>query len=156
MERISAEEALNLVLDKVYPKQKSENAPINEALGRVCASTVYAAIDNPPFDRSPFDGFALRSSDSAGATPENPARLRVAGTVYAGDVYTERPGRGTAVRIMTGAMFPPDYDCMVMQENVRVENGGAEILVSGPVGAYENYVHAGEDIRKGQLLIEAG
>ena len=156
MERISAEEALNLVLDKVYPKQKSENAPINEALGRVCADTVYAPIDNPPFDRSPFDGFALRGSDSAGATPENPARLRVAGTVYAGDVYTERPGRGTAVRIMTGAMFPPDYDCMVMQENVRIEKGGAEILVSGPVGAYENYVRAGEDIRKGQLLIEAG
>ncbi|MDR0684377.1 MAG: molybdopterin molybdotransferase MoeA [Spirochaetaceae bacterium] len=156
MERITAEEALRLVLDKVYTRQDSQNIPVNEALGRVCAGRMYAPIDNPPFDRSPFDGFALRSADSAGASPANPARLRVAGTVYAGEVYTERLERGDAVRIMTGAMFPAGLDCMVMQENVRVENGGAEVLVSEPVGAYENYVRAGEDIRKGQLLVEAG
>ncbi|MDR2444783.1 MAG: molybdopterin molybdotransferase MoeA [Spirochaetaceae bacterium] len=156
MEKISAEEALGLVLGKVYPKQESQNIPVNEALGRVCADTVYAPIDNPPFDRSPFDGFALRSADSTGASPSNPMRLRVAGTVYAGDVYTKRLEQKDAVRIMTGAMFPTGCDCMVMQENVRIENGGAEILVTGPVGSYENYVRAGEDIRKGQLLIEAG
>ena len=156
MERISVEEALELVLNKVYPKQSSQNVPVNEALGRVCAGTVYAPIDNPPFDRSPFDGFALQSADSANASPSNPARLRVVGTVYAGDVYRERLARGAAVRIMTGAMFPPDCDCVVMKENVSIENGGAEILVTGPVGAYENYVRAGEDIRKGQLLMEAG
>lgn len=156
MERISAEEALRLVLDKVYTRQDSQNVPVNDALGRVCGCAVYAPIDNPPFDHSPFDGFALRSADSAGASQENPVRLRVAGTVYAGDVYTERPERGAAVRIMTGAMFPPGFDCMVMQEDARVENGGAEILVSRPVGAYENYVRAGEDIRKGLLLMEAG
>ncbi|MDR2343043.1 MAG: molybdopterin molybdotransferase MoeA [Spirochaetaceae bacterium] len=156
MEKISAEDALSLVLDKVRPKEASQNITINEALGRVCACTVYAPIDNPPFDRSPFDGYALRSTDSAGASPEKPVRLRVAGTIYAGDACTKRPEAGTAFRIMTGAMFPAECDCMVMQENVRLENGGAEILISGPVGAYENYVRAGEDIRKGQLLMEAG
>ncbi|MDR2796300.1 MAG: molybdopterin molybdotransferase MoeA [Spirochaetaceae bacterium] len=156
MERISAEEALNIVLDKVRAKQTSQNIQLNEALGRVCACTVYAPIDNPPFDRSPLDGYALRSVDTSGASPEKPVWLRVTGTIYAGDACTKRLEHGTALGIMTGAMFPPGCDCMVMQENVRIEDGGTEILITGPVGAYENYVRAGEDIRKGQLLVEAG
>ncbi|MDR1257483.1 MAG: molybdopterin molybdotransferase MoeA [Spirochaetaceae bacterium] len=156
MEKISAEEALNLVLSRVRPKETSQKIDVKDSLGRVCAEKVYAPIDNPPFDRSPLDGYAMRSADTTGASAENPARLRVAGTVYAGDAYGGRLGRGEAVRIMTGAMFPPDCDCMVMQENVKAEDGVAYIGISAPVAPYENYVRAGEDIRKGQLLIEAG
>ncbi|MDR1147839.1 MAG: molybdopterin molybdotransferase MoeA [Spirochaetaceae bacterium] len=156
MERISAEEALKLVLDKIRPKTRQEKISLSEALGRICAQKIEAPIDNPPFDRSPLDGYALRAADSAGASAISPVRLRVAGTTYAGDAYTKKLERGSAVRIMTGAMFPPDCDCMVMQENVQVENGGKEILVKGPVNADENYIHAGEDIRKGQLLIKEG
>jgi molybdopterin molybdotransferase len=156
MERISAEDALSIALGRTRPKEASQKTVLNDALGRVCAKNIYAPIDNPPFDRSPFDGYAMRSSDTAGASPENPVRFNVAGTVYAGDVYAGKLGRGEAVRIMTGAMFPPGCDCMVMQENVQIEDGGAKIRVTAPSGAYENYVRAGEDVRKGQLLVEAG
>ncbi|MDR3357048.1 MAG: molybdopterin molybdotransferase MoeA [Spirochaetaceae bacterium] len=156
MERISAEKALSLVLDRVNPKEDSQNVPPDEALGRVCAAALYAPVDNPPFDRSTLDGYALRSADSAGASTANPLRLRVAGTIYAGDARTERLEPGTALRIMTGAMFPPGADCMVMQENVSTVDDGAEILLSAPVAARENYICAGEDIRKGQPLFGAG
>jgi molybdopterin molybdotransferase len=154
MERISPEDALNLVLEKVRPKELRESVPLGAALGRVCAEKIVAPMDNPPFDRSPFDGYAVRSADIAGASMASPVRLRVAGSIYAGDAYTGELEHGAALRIMTGAMFPPGSDCMVMQENVQAENGGAEILVTAPVGPYENYVRSGEDIRKGQLLIE--
>ncbi|MDR2659983.1 MAG: molybdopterin molybdotransferase MoeA [Spirochaetaceae bacterium] len=156
MERISVEEALNLVLDKVKPKTGTENLPLNEALGRVCAGKIEAPIDNPPFDRSPLDGYAFYSTDSADASETSPVILRVAGTVYAGDNYTAKLKRGEAVRIMTGAMFPPGCDCMVMQENVQTGKNGTEIFISSPVGAYENYIHSGEDIRKGELLMNEG
>jgi molybdopterin molybdotransferase len=156
VERIPAEEALTLVLDRVQPKNSYQDVPLNEGLGRVCAENINAPVDNPPFDRSPLDGYALRGADSAGASAASPARFRVVGTVYAGDVYTKPLERGAAVRIMTGAMFPPDCDCMVMQENVITEKGGAEILVKAQIAAGENYIRAGEDIRKGQLLIKEG
>ncbi|MDR0382366.1 MAG: molybdopterin molybdotransferase MoeA [Spirochaetaceae bacterium] len=155
-EKIPAEEALNLVLGKVKPKDADLKIEIKDALGRVCAEKIFAPIDNPPFDRSPLDGYAMQSADTAGASAENPAQLRVAGTVYAGDVFAGKLGKGEAVRIMTGAMFPPDCDCMVMQENASIADGGKIVSVSAPVAAYENYIRAGEDIRKGQLLIEAG
>jgi molybdopterin molybdotransferase len=154
MEKISPESALNTVLARVRQKELCESIPVGKALGRVSAERINAPIDNPPFDRSPFDGYAMRSVDVADATSSSPVRLRVAGAVYAGDVYAGKLEQGAALRIMTGAMFPTGCNCMVMQENVQIVNGGAEILVGAPVGAYENYVRAGEDIRKGQLLIE--
>ncbi|MDR0663721.1 MAG: molybdopterin molybdotransferase MoeA [Spirochaetaceae bacterium] len=154
MIRISPEDALKIVLAKARPKELCETVPVAGALGRVCAERISAPIDNPPFDRSPFDGYAVRSADVAGATEASPVRLRLAGSIYAGDAYTGELEKGTALRIMTGAMFPHGSDSMVMQENVKTGDGGAEIFVSSPVGAYENYVRAGEDIRKGQLLIE--
>jgi molybdopterin molybdotransferase len=154
MVKISPEDALKIVLDRARPKELYETIPIAGALGRVCAERILAPIDNPPFDRSPFDGYAVRSADTAGASPALPVRLRVAGTIYAGDVYPGELEKGAALRIMTGAMFPPGSDCMVMQENVKIGDNGTEISLTSPVGAYENYVRAGEDIHKGQLLIE--
>jgi molybdopterin molybdotransferase len=158
MERISPEEARELVLHKVFPKKEIENILLLGAVGRICAEDIKAPLDSPPYDRSAMDGYALRSADTKAASAATPVRLKLVGVFYAGDAPRIKLESGEAVRIMTGAMFPPGCDCVVMQENVKTEKAGDECfaLISSPVAFHENYISAGEDIKKGQLLVNEG
>jgi molybdopterin molybdotransferase len=154
MDRLTPEEALKLLLSRTIPLEAIQALPLNKALGFVAGQDVRAPLDNPPFDRSPLDGFALRSADTLNASAQKPARLRIAGVVYAGSVFGRPLLQGEAVRIMTGAAMPLGSDCMVPLEDVRTE--GEDVLVFRPLGDRENYIFQGEDIRKGQLLIRQG
>ena len=130
-----------------------ELLPLPEALGRTLASDMTAPLDQPPFDRSPLDGYALRSADLAGASPQHPAVLTVTETLYAGDAPRRPLEPGQAVRIMTGAMLPPGCDCVVAQEDTNQENPVA-VYAALPPG--KNYVYQGEDYRAGSLLLRGG
>ncbi|MGX6449894.1 gephyrin-like molybdotransferase Glp, partial [Patulibacter sp. S7RM1-6] len=59
-----------------------EVAP-GDALGWVAAHDVRSAADHPRFDASAMDGYAVRAADTAGAAPERPVRLRLAGEARA-------------------------------------------------------------------------
>lgn len=50
----------------------AEPVPLAEALGRVLAEDVIAAVDVPAFDRSNVDGYAARADDTYGASEEAP------------------------------------------------------------------------------------
>ena len=131
----------------------TEILPLERALGRTLAADVAAPLDQPPFDRSPLDGYALRSADLAGADRDHPAVLEVVDTVYAGDEARIPVGPGQAVRIMTGAMLPPGCDCVSPQEDT---DRGEPVSVFVSLKPFQNYVYQGEDYRKGALLLEKG
>ena len=67
---IMLEEAQERLM-KIKMKEETETVWVTEALGRVCAENIYAVMDQPPFPRSPLDGYAVRSLDTAGASREN-------------------------------------------------------------------------------------
>ncbi|GHV28319.1 molybdopterin molybdenumtransferase MoeA [Spirochaetia bacterium] len=160
MERIELEAALELVLSRTIPIDEVFKLPLQKTRGLVSGEPIHAPIDNPPFDKSPLDGFALRSADTVNASETNPVRLRVVGVVYAGSVYGAVLLPGEALRIMTGAPMPEGSDAMLPKEDVQEtafkENGAQEILVSHPVKTRENYIFRGEDIQKGQPFISLG
>lgn len=131
----------------------AEHLPLRAALGRTLASDVAAPLDQPPFDRSPLDGYALRAADIAGADRDHPAVLEVAGTLYAGDEAKTPVGPGQAVRIMTGAMLPPGCDCVLRQEDT---DRGSPVRVYAALPPRKNYICRGEDYRAGTPLLQAG
>ena len=91
-------EALRRVLDAAaaLPRPETETVPLDEADGRIAAGTLSARMDQPPFDRSPFDGYALHSADAAGASRETPVTLPVTMKLYAGDAPTSPLPAGCA------------------------------------------------------------
>lgn len=91
---IELEEALSLVKAHTGTIAETEEVPLSDALGRILAESVTADMDQPPFARSPLDGYALIAADTAGATKENPARLTVAGRVVAGGVFDKKSAGG--------------------------------------------------------------
>ncbi len=150
---ISLEEALSLLTGSTAPLGREE-VPRSAALGRTLADDVTAPLDQPPFDRSPLDGYALRAADTAGASPEHPAVLRVVETVYAGGVPSRPIGPGEATRIMTGAMLPLGCDCVLQHE--RTNNDFETVELYAPLSPHDNYCDRGEDYRTGDLLLPAG
>ena len=153
MELLELEHAVEVLLSYVKTPQ-TERVPLMEAAGRTAAEDVYAAISNPPFDRSPLDGYTFAAACVAGATAERPVRLRVVGEECAGEFYAGTVGAGETVRIMTGGAIPAGCDCVIRLEDVR-EDGDA-ILVPFPLRAHENYCDAGEDVRAGTHIIRKG
>lgn len=151
--RIELEEARALLAESVRPLGV-EQVSRQEALGRTLAEDVTAPLDQPPFDRSPLDGYALRSADLTGASPEHPVSLRVVETVYAGGVPSRALGPGEAIRIMTGAMLPRGCDCVLQHE--RTDNGLEQVQIYATLSPHDNYCDRGEDYRTGEVLLPAG
>lgn len=150
---ISVEEALSIILSQVKV-MGTERVDITSSLGRVIAEDIYARRDNPPWDNSAMDGYAVRFEDIKGATKESPAVLRVIEDLPAGYIAKKTVGKGEAVRIMTGAPVPKGADTIVMVEDTEKEGERARIFRETPLG--ENIRKAGEDIKSGELVVPRG
>ncbi|MBK9180462.1 MAG: molybdopterin molybdotransferase MoeA [Acidimicrobiales bacterium] len=124
--------------------------PIDEVLGCVTSVPLVAEEAVPPFDNTAVDGYAVRAAD----TTDAPVRLRDLGTLAAGDVAEVAVGRGEALRIMTGAPLPVGADAVVMVEDTEPAGDG-HVLVRSSVGPGAAVRRAGEDVRPGDVVIEA-
>lgn len=149
-------EALRRVLDAAaaLPRPAVENVGLDEACGRIAAAPLCARMDQPPFDRSPLDGYALHSADTAGAGEMTPKALPVVMKLYAGDAPTAELPAGCAARIMTGAPLPAGADCVLMQE--QTDGGEETVRIYAELSHNANVVFRGEDIAAGALVAEAG
>ncbi|MBN1642946.1 MAG: molybdopterin molybdotransferase MoeA [Anaerolineae bacterium] len=150
---LSVEEAQAHVLRAFHPLEP-EQVPVLEALGRVLAEDVYADIDIPPRANSAMDGYALIAADAVGAAPATPVRLRVIENLAAGYVSDMRVVPGTAIRIMTGAPIPDGADTVIRFERTEQHGEWVDLFYASPVG--NNVRDAGEDVRRGSLVLAAG
>jgi molybdopterin molybdotransferase len=150
---IPVTEAVKLVM-KYAQTLETEQIPLEKAYGRILAEPIIAKHDVPPFDRSPYDGFAVRAQDTVGASADHRMRFTVMGEIGAGYVANEGIHRGEAYRIMTGALIPDNADAVVMLEQT-VETEDAFTLCK-PFSSGENISVKGEDAKEGEKLIEAG
>ena len=150
---LSLEEAVSYLKEHTQAIRETLVLPISEAAGYSLAEPVFALHDQPPFPRSPFDGYAVRSCDTAGAGTQ-PAVLRVIGEVDAGGWFEGTVGPGEAVRIMTGAPIPDGADAVIKQEETDL--GEETVTVFREMRRLQNYIFPGEDFKKGSLLLPEG
>ncbi len=141
---LSVAEALARVVALMRPTD-IETAPLSQAGGRVMAEPAYAARDQPPFDTTAMDGYAVRAADAVEG-----ARLRVIGASRAGERFTGAVGPGEAARIFTGAPMPDGADAVVMQENA--ERDGDHMRVRVPARRGEFLRPRGLDFAAGRAL----
>lgn len=159
---ISVEEALAFILKHFRPLAP-ERVPLLESLDRVLAEDVVADMNVPPFNNSAMDGYAVRASDIVGALANHPVTLRVIGDLAAGYMPEQTVAPGTAVRIMTGAVLPPGADTVVRFEETSegalargAGKGNETVEILKGVKQGDNVRAAGEDIRKGKVVLPRG
>jgi len=135
-------------------RRRASVEEVLEAAGRVLAREVRALSDVPCFDRAAMDGYALRGEETFGASSYNPLALRIVGESRPCRPFEGVVGEGEAARIMTGAPLPAGADAVLPAE--EAEEGEDRVRVLGSVPPKRHVSARGEDIRDGDLLLEAG
>ena len=148
---LSVDDVPALVASRIAVAAGVETVALRDADGRVLAQDVVAPFDLPRFDNAAMDGFAVRSCD---LLADAATRLPVLGRIAAGDQAGNAETRPAAIRIFTGAPMPAGFDTVVMQEDVRIEDGTAVLPPGLAAGA--NRRLAGEDIAAGAVGVAAG
>lgn len=154
MMNVSLEEALTLLEDHAKTIVEYETVTLENAVGRILVEEIVAPFSQPPFDRSPLDGYTFAAISSMGASKEQPVQLKVVGEVCAGNVFPRKVGEGEAVRIMTGAPIPIGCDCVLRQEDT--DYGEDVVTIYKALKPYSNYCYKGEDIKEGQVILRKG
>jgi molybdopterin molybdotransferase len=152
-ESVTVEEHVARILEAVEPLPPFEQ-PLLEAVGLPVTERITAPMDLPSFDNSAMDGYAVVTSDVAGASAERPVGLPVVGEVAAGQTRLHAMSPGTAVKIMTGAPVPVGADAVVPVE--WTDGGAASVQVRQPPRPGQHVRRKGEDVRTGELLVEEG
>jgi molybdopterin molybdotransferase len=128
--------------------------PTPQAVGLYAAQDVVSPVDVPPFDRAAFDGYAVRSVDTLGASRTNPMMLRLVGKALPGAPFKGAVGPGEAVEVATGAPLPPGADAVIPYEEAA--RRGDYIEVYRPVPQFYYVSRRGEDVAAGEVVLRRG
>ena len=145
---ISLEEAIE-ILNENIEKLDEEEVDLIDGLGRISSEDIYSKINNPPFNKSAMDGYALKFEDGF---LDN--ELKVIDKIFAGNYSEEVLEKNTCIRIMTGAPIPEGANSVIKQEDVELIDD--KIKIKKALKEYENICLEGEDIKKNSLIINKG
>lgn len=150
---IKADDALNMLLGlDVTPK--TEQIALADSLGCVLAEDVKAILPSPPFDRSPYDGYAFRGEDTLTCSKDQPATLRITEEIPAGKAPTIEITKGFAAKILTGAPIPKGANATIKYE--KTEFTVSDVRIFEPVKPNTDIVRAGDDIPAGAVISNKG
>ena len=152
----TAEEALQRFWEAVKPAPLGEEqVTLASSRSRVLSRDVIASINVPYYDRSNFDGYALRAEDTFGAEESRPVRFSLNDEVLAcGVIPAIELKPGTATSISTGGVLPRGADGVVMIENTQPDQDGIQVLK--PIVPGEGVSLAGSDLGVGEVVLRQG
>ena len=145
---VSLNEAISLC-QETQIKLNSEIIPISESINRIVSTDIRAMVNDPGFDNSAMDGFAVIHSD----TTSPPSKLSIIGSLMAGSSDNHKLSSGQAIRIMTGAPIPQGADSIIPIEACTVN--GDEVILNQP--SKPHFIRKlGENFAKGQIIFSLG
>jgi molybdopterin molybdotransferase len=151
---VSIGEAQKIILNSVSPLN-CENVSIMKAFNRVLYEDIVSDIMLPPADDSAMDGYAVIADNTHGASKNNPVKLQIIGEIQAGGSHIgKQVSKGTAIRIMTGALVPEGADSIVKIEDTEEKAGYVKIFREA--AKHENFRFAGESIKRGGTVLQRG
>ncbi|KFL26060.1 hypothetical protein JP74_16550 [Devosia sp. 17-2-E-8] len=150
MSLLPVETALAKIFERI-PAPQPEIVALPEANGRVLLEPLLARHNQPPFNASAMDGYAVRAEDFAEGTSTS---VRLVGTSQAGSAYSGALNSGEAVRIFTGAPVPDGANCVMMQEVATVTEG--RVSFSELPKAGKSIRPMGYDFADGEALLAPG
>jgi putative molybdopterin biosynthesis protein len=130
---ITLSEALDLIRREFPPVIVSRSVPLMDSPGRRTAVPVFARYSVPETHLSAMDGIAVRSEDTAGASEQHPVTI------------------SRAARVNTGNVVPPEFDAVVMIEDVWEEHD--HFIVRKAVSPWQHVRPAGEDIGESEMIL---
>lgn len=153
---VSVEEGKKMMLE-TFKEFNFELEEINilDSINRVLAEDILAYNNVPEFNRSTVDGYAVKSSDTHGASESIPSFLSLLGEVRMGENTDIKISSGEAIYVPTGGMIPDGADAVIMIEYAE-KLDDSTLMAYKPLSCGENTILKGDDIKKGEKVIEKG
>ena len=143
-----------------FKKISNEDVFLQNSLGRCLAEPIYSKIDNPKYDVSSMDGYAINFKDFTELNSKNNSKkainFKVIGESSAGNPFEKKIKNFEAVRIFTGAKVPRGCDVVIIQENVHPSSDQKYISTQSNVIKYQNIRKKGLDFKKGECIFKIG
>jgi len=143
-----------------FKKISNEDVFLQNSLGRCLAKPIYSKIDNPKYDVSSMDGYAINFKDFNELNSKNNSKkainFKVIGESSAGNPFEKKIKNFEAVRIFTGAKVPRGCDVVIIQENVHPSSDQKYISTQSNVIKYQNIRKKGLDFKKGECIFKIG
>ncbi|MGF7060607.1 molybdopterin molybdotransferase MoeA [Brassicibacter mesophilus] len=153
---VSVEEGRKKLLDVFRDfKLSIEEISILDSTDRILAENIISNINVPEFNRSTVDGYAIKSSDSHGASEAMPSLLSLTGEAKMGQHTNITIETGETVYVPTGGMLPKGSDAVIMIEHAE-KLDESSLMIYKPLSSGENVILTGDDIKKGEFVIEKG
>ena len=149
---LSVEEARALMLESIDCAASQEIIDLEQAVARVLAEDIVAAVNVPAHDNSAMDGYALNSAD----LKQGKVKLQIVGTALAGKSFKGHIRLGECIRITTGAVLPAACDTVIPYEMVSLASPASIEFDALVLRSGANCRRAGEDLRQGSLVLTAG
>lgn len=143
----SYDEALPPLLESVPVRDATESVPLSVAHGRTLTTSIHADRDQPPFNRSAMDGYALRHAEFAPC-------MKVAGRIDAGSSQDLTIPPGHCIAIATGAVVPEGLDVVVPHE--KTDRRSPVTFDIDGVEAWANIHRRGDDAQRSDTLLQPG
>ena len=143
-----------------FKKISNEDVFLQNSLGRCLAEPIYSKIDNPKYDVSSMDGYAINFKDFTELNSKNNSKkainFKVIGESSAGNPFEKKIKNFEAVRIFTGAKVPRGCDVVIIQENVCTSSDQIYISTQSNIIKYQNIRKKGLDFKKGECIFNIG
>ena len=143
-----------------FKKISNEDVFLQNSLGRCLAEPIYSKIDNPKYDVSSMDGYAINFKDFTELNSKNNSKkainFKVIGESSAGNPFEKKIKKFEAVRIFTGAKVPRGCDVVIIQENIHTSSDQKYISTQSNVIKYQNIRKKGLDFKKGECIFKIG
>ena len=150
---LSADEALEFLLDASTATEKKESVSLDNSLSRILASDIHSTINVPGFDNSAMDGYAIALNDNQ--LLQKNLSFDIVDRIPAGSTGNEL-NKGCAARIFTGAPIPKGANTVIMQEECEVSEDESQITITRAIKLNENIRPTGNDILENDVILSSG
>ena len=152
---LSLDEAINKIKSS-FQKISNEDIFLKDALGRCLAKPIISEIDNPKYDVSSMDGYAVNHKDFIKVKNSKIKKFKIVGESSAGVPYSKKINAKETVRIFTGAKLPKGSNTVIIQENVKVLNNENYIIVEETPKKNQYVRKKGLDFKRNHILFKEG
>ena len=152
---LSLDEAINKIKSN-FQKIGNEDIFLKDALGRCLAKPIISNVDNPKYDVSSMDGYAINYKDYFDLRDSKIKEFKIVGESSAGLPYSKKINSLETVRIFTGAKLPKGSNTVIIQENVKVSKSGSYIIIDESPKKSQFVRKKGLDFKKNNIIFKEG
>ena len=150
---MSADLALDFLLEAALAPNKTEVVGLDDALGRILSEDINSSINVPGFDNSAMDGYTIALANEH--LGKEHLSFAIVDRIPAGSTGNEL-SEGCAAQIFTGAPIPKGANTVIMQEECQLSEDGSQIAIDRVINLNENIRPTGNDIVEGGVILQRG